>query len=156
MRFTNPEPFRSVENLTINVDVSEDWARQFPNVKSLKLHQMCDYEYNTTAEVQTFSYLEDLEIQYNTVVDLSLPTVKRLKLCYLSKLDAGRPFDYENCKGLEELILIRCSDAEWIAGYLERDETRLKLLVIHGTKLSEKCWEIIDKNRKKIEKLEIN
>lgn len=155
MRFTNPEPFRSVENLTINVDVSDGWARQFPNVKSLKLHQMCDYEYNTTSEAQSFSSLENLEIQYNTVVDLNIPTVKRLKLCYLSKLDAGRPFDYENCKKLEELTLIRCSDAEWLAGFMERDDTKLKLLVIQGTKLSEKCLEIIDKNRQKIEKLEI-
>ncbi|CAG9812072.1 unnamed protein product [Chironomus riparius] len=155
MRFTNPEPFRTVENLTINVDVSEGWARQFPNVKNLKLHQMSDYEYNTTAEAQTFSSLEDLEIQYNTVVDLNIPTVKRLKLCYLSKLEAGRPFDYENCKKLEELTIIRCSDAEWLAEYLERVETKLRLLVIQSTKLSECCLGVIEKNRQKIENLEI-
>lgn len=154
MRFTNPEPFNSVNDLTIAVDVSEGWAQQFPNVRTLKIIQLWIYEYNKTSEVETMENIEDLEIHYNSILELNIPTVKRLKLCFMTEFD-GHPFKFENCKKLEEIRVVRCQDAEWIGEYLEMLDGKLKMLEIQGTKLSEKCLELMNRNKHKVKKIDI-
>ncbi|KAG5668000.1 hypothetical protein PVAND_015957 [Polypedilum vanderplanki] len=141
-------PMNFVEDLIIE-NVKVPLAESFPNITRMTI---LDY-LKKPSQVKNFKKLEFLEISSIDVAELKIPTVKKLRFCGTSFL-CPHPFKFDGNQ-IKELMIEEVEEIEWLNEYLERQDTKLKLLELKGVFINAKLQKTIEQNKQKIEQLVI-
>jgi hypothetical protein len=154
MHFTRPNIFESVENLTIEHGSIDNWSGSFPRVKRVKISQIYFGSSDGLMEAENCGKIEHLEVNYGKVCELNLKTLKELNLRFIRGFH-GCPIKAENVKNLDEILIEKCNDCEWLIECLENDDLKMKRLKIKETPVSDELKVILNKNVMKIDEIEI-